>query len=75
MYNPSNLRELLEIVASKYLDAKREQFAKHPLADMLRKKPREIISIEDFDYLWFLSGNVILRIFEEIPSNWTTSPT
>jgi len=30
---------------------------------------------EDFDYLWFLSGNVILRIFEEIPSNWTTSPT
>jgi len=50
MYNPSNLRELLEIVASKYLDAKREQFAKHPLADMLRKKPREIISkYIDFD--------------------------
>ena len=44
MYSPSNLRDMIALVSSNYLKVKQESFAEHPLADLLRKKPQEIIS-------------------------------
>lgn len=50
MYDPSNLRELLETIALNYPTAKQEQFKQHPLANIIRKKPKETISqFLDFD--------------------------
>jgi len=67
MYNPSNLRELLEIIAINYLPAKKEQFGQHPLADMIRKKPREIIST-------FLQFDGISIVGSPGQGQWTNFP-